>query len=92
MGGLARFDGKAWRTYTVADGLPGNHVLALHHDARNGLWIGTGNGLARMKKDGFQVMTTREGLFANAVFAVASAPREIWVGSYGGVARIRSSN
>jgi ligand-binding sensor domain-containing protein len=92
-GGLARYDGKQWKNYTVADGLPGNHVFMLHIDPRQNLWIGTNNGLARLKDGKFQVMTTADGLFADNVFSMAST-REgaLWVGSYGGVANIRKSS
>lgn len=90
-GGLLRFDGSSWKRYTLADGLPGDHVLTLHHDAANLLWVGTNSGLARMKDGKFTVMTKQEGLYANAVFAMASAPTALWVGSYGGVARIRTN-
>jgi len=89
-GGLSRFDGKAWKTYTVDDGLPGNHVFMLHIDAGKRLWIGTNNGLATPKDGKFQVLTTADGLFSNRVFSMATgADGTLWVGSYGGVARIR---
>lgn len=91
-GGLAKFDGKSWTNLTVADGLPGNHVFMLHHDADGTLWIGTNNGLARMQGGGFKVMTTADGLFSNAVFSMASSKNALWVGSYGGVAQIRALN
>ncbi len=89
-GGLSRFDGRQWKSYTVADGLPGNHVFMLHLDGDGRLWIGTNNGLARREGGGFKVMTTRDGLFSNAVFSMATAPDgTLWVGSFGGVAKIR---
>lgn len=91
-GGLARFDGTNFRNYTVADGLPGNHVFMLHTDANGRLWIGTNNGLARMEGDKFSVMNLDDGLFASAVFSMASTGANIWVGSYGGVAQIRGVN
>ncbi len=88
-GGLSRFDGKTWKTYTMDDGLPGNHVFMLHIDARKRLWIGTNNGLATLRDGKFEVMTTADGLFSNRVFSMAtSADGTLWVGSYGGVARI----
>jgi ligand-binding sensor domain-containing protein len=54
------------------------------------LWIGTSQGLARRNDDGtFKVMTTADGLFANNVFSMAqSNDGTLWVGSFGGVARI----
>jgi ligand-binding sensor domain-containing protein len=88
-GGLARFDGKAWRNLTTAEGLPGNHVFMLHRDERGVLWVGTNAGLARYEGGKFRVMTTHDGLFSDAVFSMASAGGTLWVGSYGGVAQIR---
>lgn len=89
--GLARFDGKSWRNYTVADGLPGNQVLMLHQDDKGVLWIGTNNGLARRDGDKFVVMTTEHGLFSNHVFSMATgAGGDQWIGSFGGVAHLKA--
>lgn len=90
-GGLARFDGSTWKNYTVADGLPANHVFMLHEDGEGRLWVGTSNGLALRTPDGFKVYTTADGLFSNTVFSMATAPdASMWVGSFGGVARLAS--
>jgi ligand-binding sensor domain-containing protein len=90
-GGLARFDGSEWRNFTMADGLPGNHVFMLHEDDQGTLWVGTNNGLARRRSDGFDVFTTADGLYSNRVFAMNTADDgSYWVGSFGGVARIES--
>jgi ligand-binding sensor domain-containing protein len=91
--GLSRFDGKTWKTYTVKEGLPGNHVFMLHKKAGGEMWIGTNKGLARPTANGFKVMTTADGLFANNVFSLAEAnDGSLWVGSFGGVARIVDYN
>ena len=91
-GGLSRYDGKTWKAYTVADGLPGNHVFMLHIDPKGVMWIGTNNGLARMEGETFKVMTTSDGLFNNAVFSMATArDGTLWIGSFGGVAKIKPS-
>lgn len=37
--GLSRFDGKAFRNFTTADGLPSNEVLNLYTDSKNRVWI-----------------------------------------------------
>ncbi len=90
-GGLSRFDGKTWKTYTVKDGLPGNHIFMLHKNRGGPLWIGTNKGLARFRPDGngFITLTKADGLFANNVFSLAEASDgSLWVGSFGGVARI----
>jgi len=90
-GGLGRFDGKKWRNYTTAEGLPGNHVFMLHIDRRGELWVGTNNGLGRMIGGRFEKpMTTADGLYANTVFSMANADDgSLWIGSYGGVTHLR---
>jgi ligand-binding sensor domain-containing protein len=92
-GGLSRFDGTKWKSYTVRDGLPGNHVFMLHTDPKGILWIGTNAGLARFEGDRFKVITTSEGLFSNTVFSMSSSLGDgsQWVGSYGGVAHLISA-
>jgi ligand-binding sensor domain-containing protein len=94
-GGLSRFDGKTWKTYTVKEGLPGNHVFMLSKKPGGEMWIGTNKGLARPNANGigFKVMTKADGLFANNVFSLAEATDgSLWVGSFGGVARITDYN
>jgi len=89
--GLARFDGKEWQNFTVADGLPGNHVFMLYEDDDGVIWIGTSNGLARRDGDEFKVFTTADGLFSNRVFSMNTASDgSRWIGSFGGIARITS--
>jgi len=45
---------------------------------------------ARMPDGKFTVMNTHDGLYADAVFSMdTAADGTLWVGSYGGVARIR---
>jgi len=89
--GLARFDGVEWTNFTMADGLPGNHVFMLHQDSDGIVWVGTSDGLARRDGDGFKVYTTADGLFSNRVFSMNTASDgSYWIGSFGGVARIAS--
>jgi ligand-binding sensor domain-containing protein len=88
-GGLGRFDGSNWTNFTVKDGLPSNHVFMLHEDAEGKLWIGTSEGLTRQSEGGYETLTTDDGLFANTIFSMSTDGDTLWVGSYGGVARIR---
>ncbi len=88
-GGLSHFDGTRWRTFTVEDGLPGNHVFMLYEDRKGRLWIGTNKGMARFDGRSFEHYTMEDGLFANNVFSLAAGnDGSLWVGSYGGVARL----
>lgn len=89
-GGLSRYDGRKWTSYTTKEGLPGNHVSMLHVDPKGTLWIGTNNGLAQMQNGKFRRMGREDGLFGDTIFSMAAgADGAIWVGSFGGVAHIR---
>lgn len=89
-GGLSRYDGKSWKTYTTAEGLPGNHVFMLHADLDGQIWIGTDKGLALWQDGKFKVLTSKDGLLADNVFAMTTTPDGgKWIGSYGGVAFLR---
>jgi ligand-binding sensor domain-containing protein len=88
-GGLVRFDGETWRNYTVADGLPANHVFMLKPGQDGTIWVGTSKGLARFRSGEFETFTTADGLFADYVFSMATDQQgALWVGSFGGAARI----
>lgn len=91
--GLARYDGKKWTNYTMADGLPGNHIFDLSLDQAGRMWVGTSNGLALYDKGKYKTLTTEDGLFSNTVFSMATAPdRSLWIGSYGGVTHLAKPN
>lgn len=89
-GGLSRFDGKKWITYTTTEGLPGNHVFMLHLDAKGVLWVGTNRGLTKWQDGKFaKSMTMADGLFANDVFSMSVATDgSLWIGSFGGVTHL----
>ncbi len=53
---------------------PGNQerlILFMHEDRRDNLWIGTGNGLYRLKNGTVRVYSTRDGLTDNYVSYIA---------------------
>jgi len=89
-GGLARFDGEKWENYTVADGLPANHVFMLHQDKQKRIWIGTSNGISLFDGSIFKNYSVKDGLFSNNVFSMDIDNKgEKWIGSFGGVTRIK---
>ncbi len=83
--GLSRFDGETWRTFTAADGLPSNHVFALHTDAAGRLWIGTNKGLPIRDGEAFTLYGPESGLNVQSIFAIATSGEAAWVGGFGGV-------
>lgn len=88
-GGVARFDGKQWRNYTVKDGLAGNIVYAIAQDEQGVMWFGTENGVSRHDGKDWRNFRRQDGLLENNVYALASAfDGNMWVGTKRGVARI----
>jgi ligand-binding sensor domain-containing protein/two-component sensor histidine kinase len=47
--GLLKFDGSSFRLYTQKDGLNHDFIHSLFQDKKGNIWIGTGNGINRMK-------------------------------------------
>jgi len=88
-GGVSRFDGTAWTSYTTREGLAGNIVYSIVQDDAGVLWFGTDNGVTRYDGKSWRNLGVREGLLDNNVYALAVAPGGIiWAGTKGGVSRI----
>lgn len=68
--GLSRFDGSTWQTYTRADGLPDNQVLALEYTSEGDLWVGTPNGAARLSGGRWEIYGSEDGLASPAVSVI----------------------
>ncbi|MEO5374160.1 MAG: regulator [Alphaproteobacteria bacterium] len=88
--GLSYYDGTAWKTYTMADGLPSNHIFMLRRTEDGLLWVGTNRGLVKYDGKTFKLYTTKDGLFSDNVFSITyGKDGSTWVGSFGGIARYR---
>jgi len=76
-----------WRQFTVADGLPNDHIFAVKSDG-NRLWVGTENGLALIdKKTGkIKSWTEKDGLPFRAVTGIDIDPKtgDVWLALFGG--------
>lgn len=72
-------------SYSTANGLAGNMVMAIHEDGQGDMWVGTDGGLSRFSKGKWTSYTTRDGLSANAVDAIyEDAAQTLWLGTKGG--------
>jgi ligand-binding sensor domain-containing protein len=76
-----------WKQFTVADGLPDDHIFAVKVDGPH-VWVGTEDGLARIDKRTGDIDTWREadGLPWRVISAidVNSKTGEVWIGMFGG--------
>lgn len=85
-GGLIRVHEGVVRQYTVTNGLPHNHVLALLEDSKKTLWAGTAGGLARFESDKFIPIGAQPGLIVEAVRALAEDKSgKLWIGTAKGL-------
>lgn len=88
-GGVSRFDGKRWTSFTSHDGLAGNIVYSMVQDEKGGFWFGTDKGVSRYDGKSWKNLGQKEGLFEQNVYALAVAPNgDIWAGTRRGVVRI----
>lgn len=88
-GGVARFDGKDWRNFTVRDGLPSNIVYSLVQDRDGDWWAGTNNGLGRYHNGSWSVFAENYRIEGESIYTLAVAPNgDLWAGMKGKVIRI----
>lgn len=82
-----------WRHFTVADGLPNDHIFAVKVDG-NRVWVGTDDGLALIDKRAGKVVRVwkeKDGLPWRVVTGIEVDPKsgDVWLGLFGrGLARL----
>jgi ligand-binding sensor domain-containing protein/uncharacterized membrane protein YphA (DoxX/SURF4 family) len=84
--GLIRFDGRSFERWKAkpSQQLPGESIQSLRCARDGSLWIGTRGGLARLHDGNLEGFTTRDGLSAGGVAAIAEdRDSAIWIGTYG---------
>jgi len=92
-GGVSRYDGRTFRTFTSEDGLPAGSVCCICEDSAGNLWFGTNEldtlkGAGVCKYDGvtFRTYTTADGLADNTVTAIyEDGQGHLWFGTMNGV-------
>jgi ligand-binding sensor domain-containing protein/signal transduction histidine kinase len=86
QGGLVRFDGKQFTTFTAGEGsLPSNQIGPLAQDAAGRLWIGGAGGLTVREPDGrFRTLGPADGLPPGTVTGLyADSADRLWVAVFG---------
>jgi ligand-binding sensor domain-containing protein len=91
-GGVSRYDGGAWKNFTMADGLAGNIVYSIAQADDGTYWFGTNRGLSRYDGKTWKNYGLDEGLLGEHVYAIATTENNhIWVGTLNGVVRLAVS-
>jgi signal transduction histidine kinase/sugar lactone lactonase YvrE len=86
-GGVTKFDGKTFTTYTDKQGLRASGSLAAFEDTHGNLWFGTNEGLARY--DGTSFKYFNEGLPDKDISDIKEdLEGNIWTGGRMGVSRM----
>ena len=82
-GGLASYSGGVFRSWSRQEGLTNNYVRALREDDGHDIWVGTDDGLFRLRQGTFTRMDDRNGVPASSVHALyPGAGGRLWVGGY----------
>ncbi len=85
--------GELEQIYTTAEGLPSNDIRSFLSDDQGGLWIGTADGLAHLKKAGsWEVFNTdNSNLPHNSVYALSfDTQGGLWIGTSDGLAHLKA--
>jgi ligand-binding sensor domain-containing protein len=92
-GGVSRYDGGAFLTFSTAQGLANNMVVSIMEDREGNLWFGTGGGgVSRYDGKSFTTFTTDQGLASNAVFSIMQDDKgNLWFGTSEGLSVMTSA-
>ncbi|MBI5218271.1 MAG: SpoIIE family protein phosphatase [Bacteroidia bacterium] len=84
-GGVCRFDGKHFVSFTKRNGLVGNVVRTMMEDKKGNLWFGTDDGISIYNGYKFFTINKAKGLPASPVMKIfEDSQNNIWVGTAGG--------
>jgi ligand-binding sensor domain-containing protein len=86
-GGLSRYDGKTWKTYTVPD-IADPFVYDILFDRKGNMWVATWSGLSVRRGETWQTYTVKDGLSDDWVYDLdMDSQGNLWLGTEGGVSR-----
>jgi len=88
-GGVCKYDGENFTTYTTKHGLSSNSILCVYQDRTENLWFGTfGGGVCKYDGKNFSAYTTEHGLASNSVLCITEDDSgNLWMGTDRGVSK-----
>ncbi|MBF0142303.1 MAG: regulator [Magnetococcales bacterium] len=88
-GGVSRFDGEKWTSFTNREGLPGNIVYSLVRDRDGVIWAGTNNGLGLFHQGKWRPFDGNLAMTGQNIYTLAVTPDgTLWAGARGRVFHI----
>lgn len=92
--GLLRVSGLeenvTMRRYTRNDGLSSDFVQSVFEDSEQNIWVGTANGINRLRRNRVLSLTHEDGLISATVTSiVAGRDGAVWLGTADGLQRLR---
>lgn len=88
-GGSVFPEAHAVRTYTVRDGLASNVILSLAAAPEGNLWVGTPDGLSRIRAGNIRTFTSADGLPDDFIRSVlVDEDGSLWIGTRHGLAHL----
>ena len=82
--GAGFFDGEAWQTLTVDDGLASDNVQAIAIDGEGRTWFGGDRGISIWNGSSIFVINAEQGLPSEDIRALAADADGVWIGTAGG--------
>ncbi|MFT6747187.1 MAG: ligand-binding sensor domain-containing protein, partial [Glaciecola sp.] len=88
-GGIVKYDGKHFSSYSMINGISSNRVTSIIEDDENTLWIGTfGGGVNRFNGFEFLSLSKEDGISSNIIYCLEKDPRgAIYMGTQNGITR-----
>jgi ligand-binding sensor domain-containing protein/serine phosphatase RsbU (regulator of sigma subunit) len=84
-GGVSKYDGNSFSTFTTKQGLAYNAVWCILEDRNGNLWFGTSDGVSKYDGRIFTTFTTEDGLTNNNVLSIAEDKSgNLWFGTHNG--------
>ncbi|MBP6698396.1 MAG: hypothetical protein KA175_12310 [Flavobacteriales bacterium] len=88
--GVARWDGKALRYFSIAEGLVGDVVTGIAEDRDGNLWFGTHSGASRYDGSTFTNFGNSQGLQGSGCKVLVDRKGTVWAGTSDGVFRFEN--
>jgi signal transduction histidine kinase/ligand-binding sensor domain-containing protein len=86
-GGVSRFRGGKFTTYSIENGLASNTVASILESSDGTMWFATPDGLRALSNDQWRGYTVKDGLPSNEVYCLTEDSKGIlWIGTERGLA------